>query len=126
MSLALSQAQGKEISFFLFACHRIRFTLFFQKRHASGTPAKWIEGLSGKWDSVPNRGTVPVDVRDVARAHIRAFEDAESEGRYAAVAPGRTKFQDIADACHRVDPSCKVPKKVGKERKNKSDGRKKI
>lgn len=55
------------------------------KRHATGTPSKWLAALKGEWTHIPNRCTVPVDVEDVARAHIRAFEDDEAEGRYPCV-----------------------------------------
>jgi nucleoside-diphosphate-sugar epimerase len=69
--------------------------------HASGTAKRWLQFERGEWASTPNRGTVPVDVRDVARAHLRCFESPTANGRYACVW-SEIPHQDIVDAYTRV------------------------
>lgn len=58
-----------------------------EKRQGNHTPKKWLQLLHADDKTIPNRGTVPCDVSDVARAHIRAFEDLSAAGRYAIVTP---------------------------------------
>jgi len=70
-------------------------------RHVAGTPGKWLTALKGEWESIPNRSTVPVDVSDVAKTHIRAFEDPDAEGRYVCVS-GTFTHQEVVDAFNRV------------------------
>lgn len=72
--------------------------------HAEGTPKKWLSYESGAWTTIPNRGTVPVDVRDVARAHIRSFEDPTAQGRYAAVW-SQIPHSEVVQAYLHFDPS---------------------
>lgn len=71
------------------------------KHHASGTSAKWLNALNGEWKAIPNCSTIPVDVHDVAKAHLRAFEDPEAEGRYACVA-GTFTNKEVVDALNRI------------------------
>lgn len=67
-------------------------------KHSSGTPGKWLKCLNGEMNPIPNRGHVPVDVRDVARAHVRAFEDATAQGRYVLVLPGKYTHKQVVDS----------------------------
>ena len=76
--------------------------------HAEGTPKKWLTYENGGWTSVPNRGTVPVDVRDVARAHIRSFEDLTASGRYAAVW-SQIPHAEVVEAYRHVNPDSPNP-----------------
>ena len=48
--------------------------------------------LEGKTDELPAR---VCDVRDVARAHIRAMEDPSSSGRYLITQPNNIPSKDI-------------------------------
>jgi len=80
-------------------------------KHGNGTPKKWLSALKGEWTEIPNRGSVPVDVLDVAKAHIRAFEDDEAEGRYACVS-GTFTHKEVLDAFHRVGHFPNLPKEL--------------
>jgi nucleoside-diphosphate-sugar epimerase len=77
-------------------------------KHISGTPNKWLSALKGEWKTIPNRGTSPVDVVDVAWAHIRAFEDPDAEGRYACVF-GTLTHEEVVAALNRVGTFPNLP-----------------
>jgi len=78
------------------------------KKHVAGTPGKWLSALQGQWKTIPNRGTLPVDVYDVARTHIRAFEDPDAEGRYCCVF-GTVHHKEVVDALNRTGKWEKLP-----------------
>ena len=61
------------------------------------------ELMGGKlWFGVPDISFAPVDVRDVARAHIAAGARPEASGRYIVSHPQMISFIDMAHAIRRV------------------------
>jgi len=80
-------------------------------KHISGTPSKWLAALKGEWTTIPNRCTIPVDVKDVAKAHIRAFEDPEAQGRYPCVMSTCT-HQEVISAFNRIGTFPHLPTTV--------------
>ena len=70
------------------------------RSHADGTVNRYVKMLENGKDAkveVPNRGTVPCDVRDVARTHILALVNDESAGkRYAVVTLGPKPPQPLS------------------------------
>ena len=52
-----------------------------------------------------------VDARDVAAAHVLAFEDSTANGRYIC-ADYNTDLADLMKLFHEIDPTLKVPNKM--------------
>ncbi|MEM9710476.1 MAG: NAD-dependent epimerase/dehydratase family protein [Pseudomonadota bacterium] len=74
-----------------------------------GTSIEVIERLyNGKDPMLPRVGFPAVDVRDVAEAHIRAFERPESAGERFALAERFMWFSDMARAVKEAVPHRKV------------------
>jgi dihydroflavonol-4-reductase len=76
-------------------------------RHTPST--KIIESaVMGKLPIIPPFRFSYVDVRDVAEAHVLAYESPRAEGRY--IASGETlSVGELLHALHRVDPAIVVP-----------------
>ena len=66
--------------------------------------------LEGKTDELPGR---VCDVRDVARAHVKAIEDPSASGRYIISQPNNVSPKFIVDALKKRFPDYK--KLHGKE-----------
>ncbi|EGW32253.1 uncharacterized protein SPAPADRAFT_138497 [Spathaspora passalidarum NRRL Y-27907] len=69
-----------------------------------------------KDDTIPAEGSVFVDVRDVARAHLVAFENDETVNKRLLTIAGRYTLDTIANIINRYFPSTTVPK--GDESRN--------
>lgn len=68
-----------------------------------------VDFLEGNLPVIPNMSFGLVDVRDVARAHILAYESMTSKGRYIVAQEGFTHFEEIAKHISEAMPESKVP-----------------
>lgn len=69
-----------------------------------------VKLLRGEWkDEIPSQGPVSiwVDVRDVARAHVRALDGAELGGKRLFTTPGYFSHREVADVVRRKFPEYK-------------------
>ncbi|EGW34178.1 uncharacterized protein SPAPADRAFT_148690 [Spathaspora passalidarum NRRL Y-27907] len=62
-----------------------------------------------KEDSIPEFGNIFADVRDVAHAHIVAFESKESKGKRLLVASDNFTFDSIAHIINKHFPNVQIP-----------------
>ncbi|RLV95128.1 putative NADPH-dependent methylglyoxal reductase GRP2 [Spathaspora sp. JA1] len=67
----------------------------------------------GENDEIPAEGHVFVDVRDVARAHLVAFENDEAKGKRLLLVSGSYTLDSIANIIKEKFPESKVPKGDG-------------
>jgi len=75
------------------------------------TPSTWIIDaiVKRKFPGVPPIGSGFVDVRDVARAHLLAYEKPAAAGRYLAVTGPYVKMLDLARMVAAAYPELKIP-----------------
>mmetsp|Transcript_1135 Transcript_1135/g.1754 ORF Transcript_1135/g.1754 Transcript_1135/m.1754 type:complete len:152 (-) Transcript_1135:259-714(-) len=77
--------------------------------------------INGTRKEIPNSAKTVVDVRDVADAHIKAYENEEAKGRYLLIAESvtwTTLCEDIKSALVAIDKKDKVasvPTKLSSE-----------
>ncbi|EGW33854.1 uncharacterized protein SPAPADRAFT_70110 [Spathaspora passalidarum NRRL Y-27907] len=64
----------------------------------------------GKDDEIPEHGNVFADVRDVAQAHIVAFESDEAIGQRLLLASGDFTLDSVAEIINRRFPHSNVPR----------------
>lgn len=67
--------------------------------------------VDGKLPAIPDFAHSWVDVRDVARAHILAFESPTAHGRYLVSATYRS-WRHVIDALHRMDGRVARPRRL--------------
>ena len=68
-----------------------------------------VDFLEGNLPVIPNMSFGLVDVRDVAKAHILAYESETAKGRYIVAQEGYTHFEEIAEHISKAIPESKVP-----------------
>jgi nucleoside-diphosphate-sugar epimerase len=79
------------------------------EQHLRTSPAVLVELLKGAFPGVPDLHFGVVDVRDVAKAHVRAMEVERPAERYiCSAAPAG--LRDMARVLREVAPSAKVPR----------------
>lgn len=67
--------------------------------------------VDGKLPAIPDFAHSWVDVRDVARAHILAFETPAAHGRYLVSATYQS-WRHVIDTLHRLDPRVARPRRL--------------
>lgn len=83
----------------------------FDKKSISSSINVFDEIKKGKIPVIPPFGFNMVDVRDVAEAHIQAYQRKNAIGRYITAIKEPVTMEDLMKISNTIDPSIKVPKR---------------